>query len=244
MPAKKVKSKKGYKVEGKSIQQLMRLRPTTIEKMSQKDLARVVTRLSSAANKRVRRIEAKGISTPATRQAERSGGKFSAKGKNLNELRSEYKRVKTFLKSETSTLTGYKKFSKRFEQKLQKTRTKKQKQAKKNREKLPEAPTMPPDASTPPPDESEQSASEQQNEAYSYYDKYDKVFRIVDRLRELNPWINESLASYLVVVVTEYVSQNPDIDIDEAVKAWNKTLGDWYEKQQERDSNIKWKKVF
>ena len=79
-------------------------------RLSEIELRRAVRRMSDTANKRLKRLDEKGISTPATQSVDRSGGKFSTKGKSLNQLRAEYTRVKNFLKSETSTVKGYKNF--------------------------------------------------------------------------------------------------------------------------------------
>lgn len=231
-----------FKVEGKSIKQLMRLRPSTISRMDAATLGKVVTRLSSAANKRARRIAAKGISTPATRAMERSGGKFSSKGKDINELRTEYKRVKSFLKSETSTIKGYTKFAQRFEKKLQKVRNKE------NRKRKSERLTAPVET---PPDENGEEYTEKEteeeekpeDEAGEFYDKYDKVFRAVDRLKELNPWIGESLSSPVVAMTEEYINQNPNISVDDAVDILNKQIKEYYETQTKRDKSINWTKL-
>lgn len=237
------KAKKGRAyVSGKSIKHLTRLHAATINKMDESTLRAVVTRLSSAANKRIQRIEDKGITTPATREAERGGGRFSAKGKNLNQLRSEYKRVKSFLKSETSTLKGYKDFAKRFEEKLQKVRTK----ARQPRKRTPkEPPLMPPEPIKPgEPETGEPETGE--DEAQYFYNKYDKIFRVIDRLKELNPWIaeNSSLYSQVVSMTEEFINNNPDITIDDAVKVLNGTVREWYEKTQEHDRNSQWSKAF
>lgn len=230
-----------FKVEGKSIKQLMRLRPSTISKMDAATLGKVVTRLSSAANKRARRIVAKGISTPATRQMERSGGKFSSKGKDINELRTEYKRVKSFLKSETSTIKGYTKFAERFEKKLQKVKNKEKRKRKSERLTAP--------SETPPTENGEEYTEQieeegEEDEAVQFYDKYDKVFRAVDRLKELNPWIGESISSPVVSMTEEYINQNPNVSLDDAVKILDKQVKQWYETQEKRDKNIKWTSIF
>lgn len=231
-----------FKVEGKSIKQLMRLRPSTISKMDAATLGKVVTRLSSAANKRARRIAAKGISTPATRQMERSGGKFSSKGKDINELRTEYKRVKSFLKSETSTIKGYTKFAERFEKKLQKVKNKE------NRKRKSERLTAP--SETPPTENGEeytepetQEEEAEPDEPVEFFDKYDKVFRAVDRLKELNPWIGESISSPVVAMTEEYINQNPNVSLDDAVNILDKQVKQWYETQEKRDKGIKWTSI-
>lgn len=224
-----------FKVEGKSIQQLTRLRPKTISRMSEPELRKVVTRLASAANKRIARIEAKGITTPATRGAEKSGGRFTSKGKDLNELRAEYIRVKSFLGEETSTISGYKKFAKRFEKKIEQVKTKEQK-----KENPLTAPVEQPEEAEP---EIEQEEPTEDDARY-FYDKYDKVWRVVDRLKEKNPWVSEGLTSSVTAMVEEYINNNPDVSVDDASDLLDKHLREWYEQQQERDNNINWSRAF
>lgn len=105
--------KNNYKVSGKSVKDLVNLSATDIKNMNRQELSQVVSRLSSAANKRLKRFEKAGIETPATRQAMKKG-KFSVKGKDIKQLRTEYKRVKGFLNSETGTRKGYLGFLKRI----------------------------------------------------------------------------------------------------------------------------------
>lgn len=71
-------------------------------------MRKVVGRLVSAGNKRLRSFEKVGESSPATRHVSRSGGAFSTKGKDLNALRSEYTRAKNFLQAKTGTRKGWK----------------------------------------------------------------------------------------------------------------------------------------
>lgn len=98
---------------GVSVKQLTQLTPTEIKGYDRANLARIVTKLNSAANKRLTRLEQAGYNTPAMRSAKVDNGqRFSVAGKNLKQLRAEYIRVSNFLKSETSTKKGYKKFIK------------------------------------------------------------------------------------------------------------------------------------
>lgn len=89
-----------------------------ISKMNRSELAKTVSILSSASNKRIKRFNTKGISTPATTGANRSGGNFSVKGKSVNELRSEFVRVSRFLNAKTSTYKGYVNVQKEFEKRV------------------------------------------------------------------------------------------------------------------------------
>lgn len=98
-----------------TIEELINLDVGDVSKMSRRELAKAVSTLGSAANKRIKRFEKAGVETPAVRGVKRSGGNISVKGKNINELRSEYVRAKTFLSAKTSTRKGYTKIQKEFE---------------------------------------------------------------------------------------------------------------------------------
>lgn len=98
---------KGFNVKGKSVEDLSNISIGEFSAMTRSELSKVVSRLSSTANKRIKRLESNDIQSPAYRGVISSGGKFGSKGKTLNELRSEYMRVTGFLKSKTSTVKGY-----------------------------------------------------------------------------------------------------------------------------------------
>lgn len=101
------KYKKPSIVSGMSIQDILNMDINTFNKLNTSDLRKVVGRLVSAGNKRIRSFERAGESSPATRYVERSGGVFSTKGKDLNSLRAEYTRAKNFLQSKTGTRKGW-----------------------------------------------------------------------------------------------------------------------------------------
>ena len=115
--AKKITNSYNVNLKGVTIDKLTNLSATQIKQYDRKNLAKIVTKLSSAANKRVKNLEELGYNTPALRKASK-GGNFGSKGKNLKQLRSEYKRVSSFLKSETSTVKGYKSFLNRLSKKF------------------------------------------------------------------------------------------------------------------------------
>lgn len=99
---------KKYTVKGKTTKQLVSLDIETFDKLSKPELRSVVARLSSTANKRLSGLKKRNQYTPAVMSAEKSGGKFTTAGKNLNQLREEYIRVRNFLNSKTSTISGWK----------------------------------------------------------------------------------------------------------------------------------------
>lgn len=95
-------------VSGMSVQDILNMDIDTFNKLNTSDLRKVVGRLVSAGNKRLRSFERAGERSPATRYVAKSGGKFSTKGKDLNALRSEYTRVKNFMQAKTGTRKGWK----------------------------------------------------------------------------------------------------------------------------------------
>ena len=73
-----------------------------------KYMKKEANRLASMANKRVRRLEQNNLTdAPAYQQYIASGGRFSVRGKDYNQLQQEISRLQSFLSSETSTVRGY-----------------------------------------------------------------------------------------------------------------------------------------
>lgn len=73
-----------------------------------KYLKKEANRLASMANKRVKRLEQNNLTdAPAYQQYITSGGKFSVRGKDYNQLQQEISRLQSFLNSQTSTVRGY-----------------------------------------------------------------------------------------------------------------------------------------
>lgn len=95
-------------VSGMSVQDILNMDIDTFNKLGASDMRKVVGRLVSAGNKRLRSFERAGESSPATRHVTKSGGAFSTKGKDLNALRAEYTRAKNFMQSKTGTRKGWK----------------------------------------------------------------------------------------------------------------------------------------
>lgn len=120
MPKRKPKTyKQPSIVSGKSISDILNMDIRDFNKLGLSDLRKVVGRLVSAVNKRVRRFIKSGISTPATRSLEKSGGLLSTKDKDLNQLRTEFARGRNFLEMETSSRKGYEEVQKKTIQTLQ-----------------------------------------------------------------------------------------------------------------------------
>lgn len=107
-------------VSGMSVQDILNMDIDTFNKLNTSDLRKVVGRLVSAGNKRLRSFERSGESSPATRHVAKSGGAFSTKGKDLNALRAEYTRAKNFMQAKTGTRKGWKQVKKETIQGLKK----------------------------------------------------------------------------------------------------------------------------
>lgn len=95
--------------------QLLDLPPSDIDKMSEKELRKVVSTLASTANKRLKELSKSAVTreSPAYKSAMarsytgRAGGKFGTEGKNVNQLRNEFKAVREFLQSGTSSVQKF-----------------------------------------------------------------------------------------------------------------------------------------
>ncbi len=99
-------------VSGMTVQDILNMDNKTFNSLNTSDMRKVVGRLVSAGNKRLRSFERAGESSPATRHVAKSGGAFSTKGKDLNALRAEYTRAKNFLQAKTGTRKGWKQVKK------------------------------------------------------------------------------------------------------------------------------------
>ena len=116
--AKKKKSIRTIDVTGLSINDITGIDLDTFNRMKEKDLRAITSRLVSASNKRIRALEKKGISSPAY-QSLGTDTRFStklpkgtSKEQRVNLLRQEFSRARNFLASKTSTISGYKSYVK------------------------------------------------------------------------------------------------------------------------------------
>ena len=99
-------------VKGMSIEDIINLDFEDIQKLTRKELATVTSRLVSATNKRIRRLEKSGLGeSPALRSLkERTGeDRLSVKGKKHGQLQKTFTEAKHFLTLKTSTIGGYRK---------------------------------------------------------------------------------------------------------------------------------------
>lgn len=107
-----------FNVKGKSVSDILNMDYNDFISMNYSDMRKAVSRLVSAGNKRIRRLESKGLETGATDFVKRSGGYFSTKGKNLNQLRAEFSRAKAFFGMKSSTIKGLKEVRKGMQDRL------------------------------------------------------------------------------------------------------------------------------
>lgn len=95
-----------------TIKEVLALKSGQRAKLSRAELARAVSVLASAGNKRLRRIEKEKLTkaSNAYQAIARSGGDFSVKNKDVTELEQEFQRLFDFFeKSKTSTVAGTRK---------------------------------------------------------------------------------------------------------------------------------------
>ena len=105
-------------VKGLKISDIVSMDWEQLNKLSSSDLKSLTNRLVSASNKRIRRLEKteRGKSSFAYQSIEERGRKFSTRGKNVNQLKQEFKLAKQFLGYKTSTVKGWKEYRTKVEQ--------------------------------------------------------------------------------------------------------------------------------
>ena len=130
------------KVKGLKISDIMNIDLDTFNRLNESDLRHITSRLVSAGNKRIRRLQSKDINSPAIQQLGKEK-KFSTKlpkgtsiQQRVNKLRSEFARARSFLSAETSTIGGNKRFRERTYERIAKETGVSTKQIKKIGNKL------------------------------------------------------------------------------------------------------------
>ena len=93
-------------------QDFVDITPEQFMKMGKQELKEVTQILASVGNKRLKRAQEKGFTSPSI-EAVLTKGKFSTKDKSYNELRNEFIRARNFLQSKTGTLSEYNKFKRK-----------------------------------------------------------------------------------------------------------------------------------
>lgn len=105
-------------IKGLKISDILKMDWEQINKLPERDLKQLTSRLVSASNKRIRALEKTklGKSSFAYQTVEERGRKFSVRGKNVGQTKQEFKLAKRFLEMKTSTTKGWKKYRESVEQ--------------------------------------------------------------------------------------------------------------------------------
>lgn len=90
--------------------QIVNMTAESFMNLSENQLRKFTSQIAKTANRRMKSLESKGISSPASRYAKRGGAKFGIAGKSTDEVKAEFMRAKGFLESQTSTVKGWNKF--------------------------------------------------------------------------------------------------------------------------------------
>lgn len=180
--------------KGKSINDLMNM---DINRMSIKELRSAVTRLNSAANKRVRTLRKQELNSPALRTLGNES-KFSIKGLSSQaELRVAMYKVSDFLKNKTSTTRGYKDVRKKTMNSLKKAGV-----------------------------------------TGVTSDKLDKMFKVFDKLKEIDPSIEFLGTKYKILDnIVEIEEAQQDITADELLQIMIDKRDKIYEERQQYINN-------
>lgn len=122
------KKKIDVDVSGMTIESIARLDPTHLKGLSKKSFSELTSRLVSASNKRLKRLEKSGLQyqSPAYQNRVPKGRKtarrFSVKGKTYSELQHEFALARSFLfERKTSSIAGTRKSMREAEQRIGRT---------------------------------------------------------------------------------------------------------------------------
>ena len=111
-------------VKGLKITDIMDIDLDAFNRLTESELRHLTSRLVSAGNKRIRRLKAKDINSPALQGLGREMAfstklpKGTSRQQRVNKLRAEFSRARSFLTSETSTVSGYKAFAERTKDRI------------------------------------------------------------------------------------------------------------------------------
>lgn len=110
-------------IKGLKITDIMNMSWDDLNSLSGADLRKITGRLVSASNKRIRRLEqaTRGKSSFAYQTIQERGRKFSTRGLNTNQVRTEFANARRFLKMKTSTVKGWKEYRSGVEERITKT---------------------------------------------------------------------------------------------------------------------------
>lgn len=187
-------------VSGMTVQDVLNIDNNLFNSLTESDLRKVVGRLVSAGNKRLRTFERNDTKSPAVSQVMRSGGTFSTKGKDLAALRAEYSRAKSFLQAKTGTVKQWNKVKQETIDSMKKRGVELSK------------------------------------------DQFDTVFKIYDRLSELDSSIEDKRYKYKIIdeisnELADALEDEEDADqdtlINDVVSGMMDRITEIYEEEQE-----------
>ena len=111
-------------VKGLKISDILDIGLDEFNKLKESDLRHLTSRLVSASNKRIRRLQKHNLNTPAYQGLGEEKAfstklpKGTSRQQRVNRLRAEFSRARNFLASETSTIAGYRSFVDRTEERI------------------------------------------------------------------------------------------------------------------------------
>lgn len=103
-------------------QQLLSMDENQFNRLTEQEMRKAVRTLAIESGKRFRELESieDDFISPALTRIRKGGGEITSVGKNLNQLRREFMRAKSFLTDQTSTAQSFKHFRADLEYELQK----------------------------------------------------------------------------------------------------------------------------
>ena len=106
---------------GKKVSELLDVKPDEFRSWDMRKQRAFVTRIASATNKRVRRLDAAEVASSARQRLASEGGPITARGKeSTDDLLREYQRARTFLTSPTGNVQGARRAEKARNEALEK----------------------------------------------------------------------------------------------------------------------------
>ena len=107
-------------VKGLKVNDILRMSWSDIEKLNRNELATLTSRVTSVANKRIKRLESAklGKQSFAYQKYEEQGRKFTVRGKGKNELKNELSNAMRFVRYKTSSVKGWNKYRTEMEERM------------------------------------------------------------------------------------------------------------------------------
>lgn len=102
---------------GLSVKTIMDMPISKLQEYTTTQQREIISRLGSAANKRLKKLENAGIENSATIRIDKSGGKISVRGKSSDDLIKEYIRARDFLQNKFSSVREWNKVIKNISEK-------------------------------------------------------------------------------------------------------------------------------